>query len=173
VSIGAQCGELLQQRGRGIAIGIERDGDRHQLLLHLPVGRLGGNLGDMHRQAARRGKGRCDRRSFIGQSLRLEACCQGGGEGSPSFFSALGGSSSTKSSTRRFFVPSMSPVMHLPRPSSGRWGVLRSEVKKESSCPQGDGVTLAIPHFIGPGLLRQLRHHFGAIGKPSRARLSR
>jgi hypothetical protein len=38
--------------------GVERHGDRHQLLLHLPVGGFRGDGGNMHGKAARRGKGR-------------------------------------------------------------------------------------------------------------------
>jgi hypothetical protein len=57
-SIRPQCGKLLQQRGRRLAGGVERHGDRHQLLLHLPVGGFRGDGGNMHGKAARRGKGR-------------------------------------------------------------------------------------------------------------------
>ena len=37
-SVGAQCGELLEQGRRGIAGSVEADGDRHQLLDNRLVG---------------------------------------------------------------------------------------------------------------------------------------
>ena len=73
---------------------------------------------------------RCDHRGGAGQALGLELVAQHGGEGIAQFWSALGGSSSTNSSTRRFWVvmlffPSVQASLahgHLLHPLARRHG---------------------------------------------------
>ena len=46
---------LLEQSGRGLALGVERDRHRHELFGDFPGGALGRDMGHCHRQAARAG----------------------------------------------------------------------------------------------------------------------
>jgi hypothetical protein len=112
---------------------------RHQLLLHRRSAAWAAT--PVMCTASRRGEARRDGAARQRPGPGPSGCGQALAKASPSFFSALGGSSSTNSSTSRFFGGA-----HLRPPS---W--LRS---------------LRRQHFVGPGLR-------GAIGKPSRARLSR
>jgi hypothetical protein len=99
--VGTQ-GRQLQQCSRGLALGIQRHGDRHQLLRDRLVFGLGQHFGDVHGQTAGRGVGRQARLGRCQQSLGLELLEETAAKASPSFCSALGGSSSTNSSTSRF-----------------------------------------------------------------------
>ncbi len=49
----AQSFELLQERLRPVARGIARHREWHELLLEWLVGRPAGDIGDVHREAAR------------------------------------------------------------------------------------------------------------------------
>jgi hypothetical protein len=49
----AQRGQLLQQRGRRVAVLVERDGRGHQLLQQRAIGGLGGDALDVHPEPAR------------------------------------------------------------------------------------------------------------------------
>ena len=69
--IGAQRGELLEQRRRGVAGGVEADGDRHQLLHHRLVGGDGQHAGDVvpggRAGVGRHGGGRRQARRLFGK----------------------------------------------------------------------------------------------------------
>ena len=62
-----QCGQLLDQRRCGLALGIEGDGHGQHLLAQLAIGRSAAHAGDRCGQAARRGK------SFYGGALFEQA----------------------------------------------------------------------------------------------------
>jgi hypothetical protein len=78
--VGAQRGQLFQQRRCGVARGVQPHRHRHQLLRDGLVGRLAGDMGDVHRQAARRSERR-DAGLRRGQALGLELLIQHAGEG--------------------------------------------------------------------------------------------
>ena len=87
--IGAQRGQLLEQGGRGVAAGIEADGDRHELLHHRLVGGNGQHVGDVGGKAARRGiggdGGGCRREAGV-----LQGVGQRAGEGFAQLLQRLG-----------------------------------------------------------------------------------
>ena len=67
----AQCVQLLDQRGRGLAFGVQADGGGHELLRHGLVGGLRQHFGDVCGQAAWRGISR-HARVGRGEALGLE-----------------------------------------------------------------------------------------------------
>ncbi len=87
--IRTERGQALQQRGRGLAIGVEADAHRHQLGRHRLVGGTCQHGFDMHAQTARRGEMRhgCLR---IGQTLRNQTFGERGGKGLAQLLQRLG-----------------------------------------------------------------------------------
>ena len=76
---GTQGRQLLQQRRCGLAVGREGHGNGHQLLLHGLVGGLGSNVGNMHAEAARRGKG-LSHAGIASQAFQTQHCDQNAGK---------------------------------------------------------------------------------------------
>jgi hypothetical protein len=88
--VGAQGGQFLQQRRRGLSIRAQSDRDGHEFLLHGLIGRLGQHRGDVRREPARRGKGRDDG-AFARQPLRFELLEQDAGKRFAQLLQGLGG----------------------------------------------------------------------------------
>jgi hypothetical protein len=126
--IGAQGRQLLQQRGRRLAVGRQGHGHRHQLLQHAAVGRLGQHAGDVRRQPPRRGERRHGR-SAGARPCGLQAVARPAGEGLAQLLQRLG---------RQLFDEQFDQqVLHVF--ISGRL-LLRSAPLRQ--------------HFVGPGLRR-------------------
>jgi len=70
--VGPQGRQFLEQCRRGLALGIQRHGDRHQLLRDSLVFGLGQHFGDVRGQTAGRGVGGQARLARCQQSLGLE-----------------------------------------------------------------------------------------------------
>ena len=87
--IGAQRLQLLDQRRRGAAFGVQRDAHGHQLLLQCLVGGLEPDIRDVRGQPARRGKGG-HRRVRCQQTLGSELRRQLGGKGFTQLLQRLG-----------------------------------------------------------------------------------
>ena len=76
-----RAAQLLDQGGRGLAVGVQAHGDGHELLRHGLVLGLGQDFGDVGGQAARRGIGRQARFAGGQQALGLELLEQHAGKG--------------------------------------------------------------------------------------------
>ena len=88
--IGTQRRQLLEQRGRGLAVGRQAHGDGHELLRDGLVLALRQHLGDVRGQPSRRGIGRQAHRGRGQQALGLELLEQDGGKGVAELLQRLG-----------------------------------------------------------------------------------
>ena len=143
--IGAQCGELFQQRRCGLSLRIDPNDDWHQLVRHCAVASLGMHRADVRSQPTRRGIG-CDDRVLTGQALRLQVRRQQLGERLAECLQRLG---------RELFGEQL---------DQQALGGCRHAVARTPS---------SLAAFFAIAASTSSARALGAIGKPSRARLSR